>query len=126
MEKLLKELFDKKILRISSYDKSSYEVHAIEEQGRNVIEQIIRKHFLDNRDEKLGVLEAKVFMYEQIISKSNFAPMLESKSDQEKKNEMMDLFSLCIWIKKQFETDGMENMGPRENTIYEECSKFVK
>lgn len=39
---------------------------------------------MDNRDERIGVLEAKVFMYEQIISKSNFSPMLE---DEKSSNE---------------------------------------
>jgi len=51
----------------------------INKEGKSNIELIIRSFLLDNRDEKLGILEAKVFMYEQIISKSNFAPMIEQK-----------------------------------------------
>jgi hypothetical protein len=43
-----------------------------------VIEQAIRAFLLENRDEKIGILEAKVFMYEEIISKSNFAPMIKT------------------------------------------------
>lgn len=48
----------------------------IEKNNIDRVEQVIRQFMLDNHDEKLGQLEAKVFMYEQIIAKSNFAPML--------------------------------------------------
>ncbi|MES2240464.1 MAG: hypothetical protein V4497_09435 [Bacteroidota bacterium] len=60
-------------------DSSSYTSEVIKKEGRHNVENIVRSFLLDNRDEKLGVLEAKVFMYEQIISKSNFAPMIEIK-----------------------------------------------
>ena len=60
-------------------DMGNYTSNVINKEGRNNVENIIRSFLLDNRDEKLGVLEAKIFMYEQIISKSNFAPMLEEK-----------------------------------------------
>ena len=59
----------------------NYISDVINKEGKSNVESIIRSFLLDNRDEKLGVLEAKVFMYEQIISKSNFAPMLEIKKD---------------------------------------------
>ena len=55
-----------------------YRSEVIHSDGKASVEAIIRAFLLDNRDEKQGVLEAKVFMYEQIISKSNFAPMLEN------------------------------------------------
>jgi hypothetical protein len=80
---LIDELFSKKITKVYS-DKSTYSISVIEEQGRIIVEQIIRSFLLENRDEQLGILQAKVFMYEQIISKSNFAPMLDlqNKSSQ--------------------------------------------
>ena len=59
-------------------ESSNYTSDVVNKEGRNNVENIIRSFLLDNRDEKLGVLEAKVFMYEQIISKSNFSPMLET------------------------------------------------
>ena len=59
-------------------DSSNYTSEVVNKEGRSSVESIIRSFLLDNRDEKLGILEAKVFMYEQIISKSNFAPMLET------------------------------------------------
>ena len=48
----------------------------IEKNNIDRVEQVIRQFLVDNHDGKLGQLEAKVFMYEQIISKSNFAPMI--------------------------------------------------
>lgn len=41
-----------------------------------VFEPMLRNFLLNNRDEQMAILEAKVFMYEEIISKSNFAPMV--------------------------------------------------
>jgi hypothetical protein len=66
---------------------SSYKSEVINKDGKLVVEDIIRKFLLDNRDEKQGVLEAKVFMYEQIISKSNFAPMLEKAVEEKEEKD---------------------------------------
>ena len=40
------------------------------------VEQVIRQWALEQNDARLAALEAKCFAYEQIISKSNFAPMI--------------------------------------------------
>lgn len=80
IEKLVKELCSKKV-KYKSYDGSMSETTLIERHNESVLEQIIRQHILDNRDEKLGVLEAKVFMYEEMIAKSTFAPMLVVKEE---------------------------------------------
>ncbi len=42
----------------------------------SIFEPMLRNFLLDNRDEQVAILEAKVFMYEEIISKSNFAPLV--------------------------------------------------
>ena len=78
IEKLVKELCNKKV-KYKSYDGSMSETTLIERNNETVLEQIIRQHILENRDEKLGVLEAKVFVYEEMIAKSTFAPMLVEK-----------------------------------------------
>ena len=62
-------------------ESSNYTSDVINKDGRSNVESIIRSFLLDNRDEKIGTLEAKVFMYEQIISKSNFAPMIKSENE---------------------------------------------
>ena len=70
---------------------SSYTSDVVNKEGRIVVEQIIRKFLLEDRDEKNGILEAKIFMYEEIISKSNFAPLLpQSKKASAEKRENND------------------------------------
>lgn len=36
-----------------------------------------------------------------------------------------ELSELCTWIKKQFDDDGLEQMGVREEVIYNEVSKHL-
>ena len=45
------------------------------------VENLIRQFALDNHDKQLGVLEAKVYTYEQVIAKSTFAPLFNFKDD---------------------------------------------
>lgn len=45
------------------------------------VENLIRQFALDNHDEQLGVLKAKVYTYEQVIAKSTFAPLFNFKED---------------------------------------------
>ena len=77
IQQLIKDIFAAQYNWSSSG--SHYKSDTIHKDGRNQIESIIRSSILDNRDEQIGMLEAKVFTYEQIISKSNFAPMIEDK-----------------------------------------------
>lgn len=79
----LNQLFAKSITKTFRSGSDTYNTKIVDEQGRAIVESMFRQLLLDNRDEammaletKLSVMEAKVFMYEQIISKSNFAPML--------------------------------------------------
>ncbi len=85
IEKLVKELCSKKV-KYKSYDGSMSETTLIERNNETVLEQIIRQHILDNRDEKLGILEAKVFVYEEMIAKSTFAPMIVEKEVETPEN----------------------------------------
>lgn len=45
------------------------------------VENLIRQYALDNHDETLGVLEAKVKTYEAIIANSNFAPLIAKENE---------------------------------------------
>jgi hypothetical protein len=83
IKQFIDDLFKKKITK-SYTSGGNYETEIVEIQGRGIVETMVRSFILDNRDERLGILEAKVFMYEQIISKSNFAPMIESKDTLKK------------------------------------------
>lgn len=76
LQELLKTLFS---LKYNWKGDSNYTSDVVNKEGRLAVEQVIRQNLLDNRDEKLGILEAKVFVYEEMISKSTFAPMLVEK-----------------------------------------------
>ena len=75
IEKLVKELCKKEII-YKDYEGKSSSTNLVWRGNDTIVEQIVRQHLLDNRDEKLGVMEAKVFFYEEMIAKSTFAPML--------------------------------------------------
>lgn len=82
IQELLDNIFSKKFTKKYNHSDSSYSVFAVEEDARFMIEDIIRNFLKENREEALGTLEAKVFMYEQIIAKSNFGPMLKNAADE--------------------------------------------
>lgn len=84
IEKLIKELVSKKV-KYKSYDGTMSETTLIERNNETILEQIIRTHLLDDRDERLGTLEAKVKFYEEMISKSTFAPMLVKEEKEVEK-----------------------------------------
>lgn len=97
IEKLVKELVKKQV-DFTSYKGEIYKVDLIQKGNESLLEQIIREHLLDNRDEdtiisqsKIGLLEAKVKFYEEIISKSTFAPLIEkAEISNNKVNDFKD------------------------------------
>lgn len=80
IENLVNELCEKQVDYVA-YDGKKSQTNLIFKDNRTILEQIIRQHILDNRDEKIGNLEAKVFVYEEMIAKSTFAPMLIVKEE---------------------------------------------
>lgn len=75
IETLINELCNETV-KCKSYDGSTYDTTLIERNSKTILKNIIMQHVLTNRDEELAMLKAKVFVYEEVISKSNFAPML--------------------------------------------------
>lgn len=74
IQELLDALFK---LRYSwKSDNNVYSSDAITKECRHNVETIIRSFLLENKDEQLAILQTKVFIYEEIISKSNFAPII--------------------------------------------------
>lgn len=102
IEKLVKELVKKEV-DYKSYDGKMSKTSLIERGSGTILEQIIRQHILDNRDEKLGVLEAKVFVYEEMIAKSSFAPMLVVKEEIIKPIEETSFRREMIFTQRQIE-----------------------
>ena len=86
---LIKELSEKKIT-VKGFQNDKYDTDIIHREGKLILEQIIRKYILDNRDTEIGILTAKVFVYEEMIKKSNFAPMLQ-KQEEIKQNTNIEL-----------------------------------
>lgn len=52
----------------------------ISRDQQDMVEKVIRQWVLEQNDARLAALEAKCFAYEQIISNSNFAPMINSNN----------------------------------------------
>lgn len=62
----------------------SYSFNVIGEDNLPSVEVVIRQHLLNDYNQELGDLKAKVYAYEKIIANSNFAPMLKESKDGEK------------------------------------------
>lgn len=90
IKELLNVLFSTTATQRSSIGGSNYTVKIIEPDHQMSVEQIIRGFLLDNRDSKIGELEAKVFVYEQIIAKSNFSTVINTKNTTETNNSLLD------------------------------------
>jgi hypothetical protein len=49
------------------------------DKAQITVNKIIKKHITESKTlQNISILEAKIFVYEEIISKSNFAPMIKS------------------------------------------------
>lgn len=85
IEKLMQDLADLKrpcdVLGKKEYLPVIYKEHLKD------VEMVIRQFMLDNHDNELGRLQAKVYAYEQIIANSNFAPVI-SKAKEERCGEI--------------------------------------
>lgn len=79
-EESIRELLDRLFSLTYRSDYGNYYLPVIGDHHRTEIEHIVRQWALDNHDSKVGTLEAKVFAYEQIISNSNFAPMIQNST----------------------------------------------
>lgn len=79
-EESIRELLDRLFGLTYRSGYSNYDLPVIGKDHRTEIEHIVRQWALDTHDSKVGTLEAKVFAYEQIISNSNFAPMIQNST----------------------------------------------
>ena len=81
VDDLLQEL---KVLRTKKRysDGSSYVIDAIDSDNFGLVENLIREFLLDHHDSEIGEMQGKIFAYEEIIKKSNFAPFLPDYQTQ--------------------------------------------
>lgn len=85
LDELLEKL--RKLKRPSNVLGSVEYFPVISRDNFNDVEMLIRQYALDNHDKELGVLQAKVYAYEQIIANSNFAPMIIKEVEEIKESE---------------------------------------
>lgn len=70
-------------LRYKSVSSYSGEFPVINSEHMPLVRQVISETILDQYDSELGQLQAKVTIYEELISKSNFSVVLDEKQEQE-------------------------------------------
>lgn len=70
-------------LRYKSSGSYSGEFPIINSEHMPLVRQAISETILDQYDSELGQLQAKVTIYEELISKSNFSVVLDEKQEQE-------------------------------------------
>jgi len=75
IKQFLRDVNAKKVKR-RSYDGSSYDTELIEKEGQTIFEDMLRRFLKEEDNKVIATLEAKVFVYEEIIRKSTFAPIL--------------------------------------------------
>lgn len=82
VDDLLEEL---KSLEINKrcFDGSTYKCEVVSPSGFDLVENLIRGFFLEQYDSKIGEMQGKIFAYEEIIKKSNFAPFVDNSQLRE-------------------------------------------
>ena len=89
-EESIRELLDRLFRLTYRSDYGNYDLPVISREQKTKVEGVVRQWALDFHDSKVGKLEAKVFVYEKIISKSNFAPMIHNGNTTRGGNDFDD------------------------------------
>ena len=76
VDDLLQELKSLEVKK-KCFDGTTYQREVVDRDGFDLVEKLIRGFFLDQHDSKIGEMQGKIFAYEEIIKKSNFAPFTE-------------------------------------------------
>lgn len=99
VDDLLQEL---KSLEINKrcLDGSTYKSEVVSPDGFYLVEKLIRGFFLDQQDNKIGEMQGKIFAYEEIIKKSNFAPFVGD-------NHLQDILLNMQKVISEYETNKM-------------------
>ncbi len=80
LEELLQKL--KELKRPSNLLGKTEYFPVISSEHFQEVEVLIRQYALDNHDTERGILQAKVYAYEQIIANSNFKGILRTDTEQ--------------------------------------------
>lgn len=60
----------------------TYDLSVISKENQATVLNTVQAIINDNYVQRVAELEAKVFVYEEMIKKSNFAPMLQNSTDE--------------------------------------------
>ena len=74
VDDLIQELKSLKVKR-KGFERE-YETEVIYPNEFHLVENAIREFLLDHHDSEIGEMQGKIFVYEEIIKKSNFAPIM--------------------------------------------------
>lgn len=99
VDDLLKELKSLEIIK-RCLDGSTYKSEVVSPDGFYLVEKLIRGFFLDQQDNKIGEMQGKIFAYEEIIKKSNFAPFVWD-------NHLQDILLNMQKVISEYETNKM-------------------
>lgn len=79
------EVLVDKLSRLRYKSSSSYsgEFPIINPEHMPLVRQVISETVLDQYDSELGQLQAKVTIYEELISKSNFSVVIDEKQEED-------------------------------------------
>lgn len=91
------------------------EFNVLNNENFGMVENLIREYALDNHDSEMGELKAKLYVYEQIIAKSNFAPFVDDIRQKPQK-DILDKIKVEIeqgYCMEENDYDRGRNMGLR-------------
>lgn len=122
VDDLLQEL---KVLRTKKRysDGSSYMIDAIDSDSFGLVENLIREFLLDHHDNEIGEMQGKIFAYEQIIKKSNFAPFVDNSQLIENVVHLQNAITNYDIEKVKKELEETKETTEKETMLYSEFRK---
>ena len=122
VDDLLQEL---KVLRTKKRysDGSSYVIDAIDSDNFGLVENLIREFLLDHHDSEIGEMQGKIFAYEEIIKKSNFAPFVDSSQLRENVVRLQNAITNYDIEKVKKSLEETKETTEKETILY---SEFIK
>jgi hypothetical protein len=104
-------------------DGSSYVIETIDSDNFGLVENLIREFLLDHHDSEIGEMQGKIFAYEEIIKKSNFAPFVDNSQLRENVVCLQNAITNYDIEKVKKELEKTNETTEKETMFY---SEFIK
>lgn len=121
VDDLLQELKSIKVTR-KGFD-SDYETTVIYPNEFHLVENIIREFLLDHHDSEIGEMQGKIFAYEEIIKKSNFATFVDNSQLRENVVRLQNAITNYDIEKVKKSLEETKETTEKETMFY---SEFIK